>query len=55
MTQHIPVLILTSNDTNESQIESFRTGADDYIIKPFNKRKYYRQNYGLCLRTRSDR
>ena len=37
MTQHIPVLILTSNDTNESQIESFRTGADDYIIKPFNK------------------
>lgn len=37
LTQHIPVLILTSNDTAEMQIESLETGADDYITKPFNK------------------
>ena len=31
-----PVLIVTANDDLESEMEGFRRGASDYIIKPFN-------------------
>ena len=34
-TCHIPVVLLTSNDTQEKQLEGFETGADAYIVKPF--------------------
>ncbi len=35
-TNHIPILILTSKSTQESQIEGMQAGADDFISKPFN-------------------
>ena len=35
-TRHIPVYILSTKTDIESQLESFRVGADDYIIKPFS-------------------
>jgi len=35
-TCHIPVILLTSKTSLESQIEGLKTGADDYIGKPFN-------------------
>jgi YesN/AraC family two-component response regulator len=35
-TSHIPIIILTARHSFESQIESFETGADAYITKPFN-------------------
>ncbi|GAB3416569.1 two-component regulator propeller domain-containing protein [Niabella aquatica] len=34
-TCHIPVVLLTANDTLEKQLEGLETGADAYIIKPF--------------------
>jgi signal transduction histidine kinase/DNA-binding response OmpR family regulator len=34
-TSHIPILLLTAKDSTQSSIEGFHTGADDYIIKPF--------------------
>jgi DNA-binding response OmpR family regulator len=34
-TSHIPVVMLTANDTIEQQIEGISTGADAYITKPF--------------------
>ncbi|MBA7521835.1 Sensor histidine kinase RcsC [subsurface metagenome] len=33
---HIPILLLTAKDTEESQIEGFETGADAYMPKPFS-------------------
>jgi len=35
-TCHIPVILLTAKSTNESIIGGFDTGADDYLVKPFN-------------------
>jgi ligand-binding sensor domain-containing protein/signal transduction histidine kinase/DNA-binding response OmpR family regulator len=35
-TSHIPVILLTSKDTIENQIEGIEIGADTYITKPFN-------------------
>jgi len=35
-TNHIPILILTSKSTQDSQIEGMLAGADDFVSKPFN-------------------
>jgi CheY-like chemotaxis protein/nitrogen-specific signal transduction histidine kinase len=37
-TSHIPLVILTAKVAEESALEGFRHGADDYIAKPFNSR-----------------
>lgn len=37
LTQHIPVILLTSEDSESNQVEGLKTGADDYMTKPFNR------------------
>lgn len=37
-TKHIPIILLSSKSSVESQIEGFESGADAYINKPFNFR-----------------
>lgn len=35
-TSHIPVILLTSRQSDESKTEGYETGADAYVTKPFN-------------------
>jgi len=35
-TCHIPVILLTARESIQNQIEGLRTGADDYVPKPFH-------------------
>ncbi len=35
-TSHIPIVLLTAKSGFKNEIEGLQTGADDYIVKPFN-------------------
>jgi len=36
-TNHIPVILLTAKSTESSVLAGYKTGADDYIVKPFSE------------------
>lgn len=39
LTAHIPVIILSSDDSEDSIITALEDGADDYVLKPFSLRE----------------
>ncbi|WP_230080273.1 hybrid sensor histidine kinase/response regulator transcription factor [Winogradskyella marina] len=38
-TSHIPIIILTAKSGDKNEIKGLKTGADDYVVKPFNREK----------------
>ncbi len=38
-TKNIPVILLTARAGEESKIEGYETGADDYLVKPFSAKE----------------
>ena len=39
VTAHIPFIILSSNDSEETIVDALDAGADDYLLKPFSLRE----------------
>lgn len=50
-TREIPVIFVTSVDSGDEKVKGFLSGADDYVVKPFNSRELLaRVNAHLGLR-----
>ena len=47
-----PVLMLTARDTVEDKLEGFKSGADDYLVKPFSLRELHARLTALHLRNK---
>jgi len=48
---YTPVLILTAKDALDDKLKGFRLGADDYMVKPFNREELLARIDALIRRT----
>jgi DNA-binding response OmpR family regulator len=46
-TSHIPIILLTARDDGESKIKGFETGAEQYLVKPFEMEELFARINGL--------
>ena len=51
-TREIPVVMLSARAGEESRVEGFEAGADDYLVKPFTAREMLARVEALLLRAR---
>jgi two-component system response regulator CiaR len=49
-----PVLILTAKDGIEDKVKGFRAGADDYLVKPFNREELIARVEAIIRRSRGN-
>lgn len=49
---NIPILILTARDAINQKIEGFNSGADDYLVKPFDLDELLARINALCRRSK---
>jgi two-component system, OmpR family, response regulator CiaR len=49
-----PVIYLTAKDSVEDKISGFRTGADDYLVKPFHREELLLRLEAIIRRTVGD-
>ena len=47
---HVPLIILSGNDSSENRIRCLEAGADDYLVKPFNPRELAARINGILRR-----
>jgi len=47
---HIPLIMLSGNDSSENRIRCLEAGADDYVLKPFNPRELAARITGILRR-----
>ncbi len=47
---HIPMIMLSGNDSSDNRIRCLEAGADDYLIKPFNPRELAARINGILRR-----
>ena len=52
-TSHVPIILLTARHSQEKQLEGLESGADDYILKPFN-RNFLLTRIANLLKSRQD-
>ena len=48
--EEVPILILTARDALESRVEGLDLGADDYLVKPFERRELLARMRALLRR-----
>jgi DNA-binding response OmpR family regulator len=39
-TRYIPIIMLTSKDQEDTEVEVIDAGADDYLVKPVNQKRF---------------
>jgi DNA-binding response OmpR family regulator len=50
--QHVPVIMLTARDTLDDRLQGFSSGADDYLVKPFELSELAARIEAVLRRTR---
>ena len=47
-TERLPIMVLTHRSTPQDKVAGFLAGADDYVVKPLDKRLFYARVRLLC-------